>query len=131
MNRGFGKPWRDSPDSKLVVANMTKVEVFQVAVYDVIADAAVMSRRMATSAGVKLMGGWPVGPPVAIDASELEPGAQWTPIDFKPSSRARGRPALPKAAAFDPNAPRKVALEQRPSLPKALPIERGMFDPDK
>jgi hypothetical protein len=129
MDRGFGTPWRDSLDSEL--ANMTKVEVFQVAVYDVIADAAVMSRRMATSSGAKLMGGWPVGPPVAIDASELEPGAQWTPIDFNPSLRAPGRPTLPKAAPFDLNAPPKVALEQRPSLPNAPPSKRGMFDPDK
>jgi len=109
---------------------MAQVEVFQVAVYDVMTDAAVMSRRMATPAGVKLMGGWPVGPPVGIDASELEPGAQWTPIDFKPSARAPGRPTLPEAAPFDLNEPRKVALEQRPSL-KAPPFARGMFDPNE
>jgi hypothetical protein len=44
-----------------------------------------ISTRMATPKGAHMMGGEIVeGSGVDIDASLLEPGAQWTPLDFVP-----------------------------------------------
>ncbi len=66
---------------------MGTVEVYKVRVYDVTAGGFRVSRRMATEEGAKRMCGEIIEETrVEIDASCLESGEQWTPIDFTPKS---------------------------------------------
>ncbi|MEJ0092456.1 MAG: hypothetical protein WDN46_03205 [Methylocella sp.] len=52
-------------------------------------DETTMSRRMATAKGAKMMGGAVVEDTAAeIDASLLEPGAEWTAPGFSPETDA-------------------------------------------
>jgi hypothetical protein len=69
-----------------------KVTVFKVRLYDVANDAPVISRRMATLRGARLMGG-DIMPESAIniDRSELEPKQEWTSRDFTPDERLESR----------------------------------------
>lgn len=65
---------------------MGKVTVYKVQLYDAVDEEPLISTRMATPKGAHMMGGDIVeGSGVDIDASQLEPGAQWTPRDFIPS----------------------------------------------
>ena len=67
---------------------MAKVTVYKVRLYDAVDEEALISTRMATAKGAHMMGGNIVeGSGVDIDASLLEPGAQWTPRGFIPSPR--------------------------------------------
>ncbi|SDR63338.1 hypothetical protein SAMN05519103_08507 [Rhizobiales bacterium GAS113] len=64
---------------------MAKVTVYKVQLYDVMNDAPVISRRLATRKGAARMGGEIVdGSAIEIDASQLEPGEEWTPRGFDP-----------------------------------------------
>lgn len=55
------------------------VRVYKVKLYNVATDEMVISRRMATVAGARMMGGDIVdGTEVEIDESKLESGMQWT-----------------------------------------------------
>jgi hypothetical protein len=65
--------------------NSGKVTVYKVRIYDIQQDAPRVSRRMATEAGAKKMGG-EILPETAtlIEAEDLECGEQWTPRDYKP-----------------------------------------------
>ena len=68
---------------------MAKVTVYKVQLYDAVDDAPLISTRMATPRGAHMMGGDIIeGSGVDIEASQLEPGAQWTSRDFTPSPRA-------------------------------------------
>ena len=68
---------------------MAKVTVYKVRLYDAVDEDAQISTRMATPKGAHMMGGDIVeGTGVVIDASQLEPGAQWTPRDFIPNPRS-------------------------------------------
>ena len=67
---------------------MGKVTVYKVKLYDARDEAPLISTRMATLKGAHIMGGAIVeGSGIDIDGSQLEPGAQWTPHNFSPSSR--------------------------------------------
>ena len=71
---------------------MGKVTVYKVQLYDALDDAPLISTRMATLKGANMMGGVIVeGSGIDIDGSQLEPGAQWTPRNFSPSSRIEGQ----------------------------------------
>jgi hypothetical protein len=62
-----------------------KVAVYKVKVYDIYKDELIVSRRMATREGAAIMKGDVVeNTAVEIDASQLEPGEDWTPKDFIP-----------------------------------------------
>lgn len=64
---------------------MAKITVYNVEVYDATTDEFTLSRRMATRKGAAMMGGDIIEESaLAIDDSQLEPGAQWTATDFKP-----------------------------------------------
>jgi hypothetical protein len=81
---------------------VAKVEVYQVKIYDAKTDDFVQSKRIATAEGIRIMGGLAVGPAVAIDEADLEPGEPWTPVGYKlaaPSATVE-RPRLPRAAPF-------------------------------
>jgi hypothetical protein len=66
---------------------MTRLKVYKVKVYDVTTDQFVISRRLATREGAAIMRGVVLEDTgVVIDASQLEPGEQWTPKDFTPQS---------------------------------------------
>ena len=68
---------------------MAKITVYKVKLYNVATDESVISKRMATPAGAKKMGGEiVVGTAVDIDASQLEPGEEWTPRNFNPNPRS-------------------------------------------
>ena len=65
--------------------NMAKVKIYRVKVYNVMTDQPVISRRMATREGAARMKGEILEDTgIAIDESRLEPGEQWTTVDFKP-----------------------------------------------
>ena len=67
---------------------MSKVTVHKIGLYNPATDSPILSRRMATCEGAKLMRGWIIeNTAVEIDASQLEPGKQWTAIDFNPNPR--------------------------------------------
>ena len=67
---------------------MAKVTVYKVRLYDAVDADSLISNRMATPKGAHMMGGDIVeGSGVVIDASQLEPGAQWTPRGFIPNPR--------------------------------------------
>ena len=64
---------------------MKKVTVYKVKVYDIYKDEPVLSRRMATREGAAIMKGDVIeNTATEIDASQLEPGENWTPRDFIP-----------------------------------------------
>ncbi|MFZ3181351.1 MAG: hypothetical protein WA156_14345 [Methylocystis silviterrae] len=64
---------------------MSKLTVYRVELYDVMNDAMKTSRRMATREGAAIMGGRIIeDSAVEIDASQLEPGEQWTAREFNP-----------------------------------------------
>ncbi|MGB8278088.1 MAG: hypothetical protein WCF20_09210 [Methylovirgula sp.] len=64
---------------------MAKVTVYRVKLYDVANDATLISRRMATPEGAKMMGGQIIeDTAVEIDEAQLENGEQWTERDFNP-----------------------------------------------
>ena len=68
--------------------NMDPVTVYKVRLYDPQNDEPRTSRRMATIAGAKMMGGWIIdGTEIEIDRSQLEPGTEWTVRDFNPRPR--------------------------------------------
>ena len=78
---------------------MARVTVYKVRLYDEVDEEALISTRMATPKGAHMMGGNIVeGSGVDIDASQLEPGAQWTQRGFIPNlrvgSQRKGRPLL-------------------------------------
>jgi hypothetical protein len=61
------------------------LKVYAVMVYDITTDQPAISRRMATRERAARMNGEILeDTEVTIDESRLEPGEQWTPIDFKP-----------------------------------------------
>ena len=64
---------------------MGKAKVYRVQVYNIMTDQIVISRRMATREGAEIMRGKVIDDTaVEIDESQLEPGEEWTPIDFNP-----------------------------------------------
>jgi hypothetical protein len=64
---------------------MPKVTVYKVKLYNVVTDATLISRRMATREGATRMRGDIVeDTALEIDASQLEPGEEWTPRGFDP-----------------------------------------------
>jgi hypothetical protein len=64
---------------------MAGVKIYKVKLYNVVTDQYVVSRRMATREGAAKMKGEVVeNAGIDIDESRLEPGEQWTPIDFMP-----------------------------------------------
>jgi hypothetical protein len=64
---------------------VARLKVYRVKVYSVMTDQYVISRRMATREGAAIMKGEVLEDTgVEIDASQLEPGDPWTPIDFTP-----------------------------------------------
>jgi hypothetical protein len=64
---------------------MAKVKVYRVTLYNVVTDEKIISRRMATRAGAVLMRGNVIeDTETEIDASQLELGEDWTPLDFRP-----------------------------------------------
>jgi len=64
---------------------MTTITVYKVRAYDIRSDEFQVSRRMATEQGAAIMSASIVGgSQVEIDASQLEPGQQWTARDFNP-----------------------------------------------
>ena len=66
---------------------MPKIKVYRVKVYNSLTDEFVVSRRMATREGAAIMKGVVLdSTEVEIDASQLEPGENWTPKDFTPTS---------------------------------------------
>jgi hypothetical protein len=68
---------------------MAKVTVYQVRFYDFQSDGISFSRRMATVKGAARMHGDIVEDSgVEIDASQLEPGEEWTPRGFNPHQRS-------------------------------------------
>jgi hypothetical protein len=70
---------------------MTKVTIYKVQLYNVATDAPLISRRMATLKGAAIMGGVILeGTGIEIDASQLEPGEEWTPRGFTPNANASG-----------------------------------------
>ena len=67
---------------------MSKVTVFRVSKYDIATDCTIISRRMATREGAQIMGARILEDTATmIDTSQLEPGEQWTPINFNPNPR--------------------------------------------
>ena len=61
-----------------------KVTVYEVRVYDIATDKFSLSRRLATREGAAIMHGKVLeDTQVEIDDSLLEPGEQWTPVDFE------------------------------------------------
>ncbi|HEY8128401.1 MAG TPA: hypothetical protein VIF39_06770 [Hyphomicrobium sp.] len=67
---------------------MSKVTVFRVSKYDIATNSTIISRRMATREGAQIMGARILEDTATfIDASQLEPGEQWTPINFSPNPR--------------------------------------------
>ena len=93
---------------------MARVTVYKVRLYDAVTDEPLISTRMATPKGAHMMGGDIVkGSGVDIDASQLEPGAQWTPRDFMPSPGLEAKKRrISKRLWSSPDA----GPEQRPSL---------------
>jgi hypothetical protein len=72
-------------EPKQGLVNMAKVKVYRVKVFDGMTDRRVISRRMATREGAATMRGEVLeDTEIEIDESQLEPGEQWTPVDFKP-----------------------------------------------
>jgi hypothetical protein len=64
---------------------VARLKVYKVKLYNVITDQFVISRRMATREGAATMRGVVLEDTgVEIDASQLEPGEHWTPVDFIP-----------------------------------------------
>lgn len=64
---------------------MAKVTVYKVQVYNIMTDQSVLSRRMATREGAEIMKGKVIeNTAVEIDETQIEPGEEWTPIDFRP-----------------------------------------------
>ena len=64
---------------------MARVKVYKVAMYNATTDQKITSRRMATRKGAARMCGEVIeGTETEIDGSRLEPGEEWTPIDFRP-----------------------------------------------
>lgn len=65
------------------------VTVYKVRMYNIATDEFVISRRMATIKGSRIMGGDIIdGTEIEIDESQLEPGMEWTARDFNPHSAA-------------------------------------------
>jgi hypothetical protein len=63
------------------------VTVHKVQAYNIATDELQVSRRMATIAGARIVGGDIIeGTEVEIDESQLEPGRQWTARNFNPHS---------------------------------------------
>jgi hypothetical protein len=63
------------------------ITVYKVRIYNVQTDEFQISRRLATKAGAKMMGGDIVdGSDTDIDESRLEPGTQWTARGFDPNA---------------------------------------------
>jgi hypothetical protein len=72
-------------EPKQGLVNMAKVKVYRVKVFDGMTDRRVISRRMATREGAATMRSEVLeDTEVEIDETQLEPGEQWTPVDFKP-----------------------------------------------
>ena len=64
---------------------MANVKVYRVWLYNVMTDQKIISRRMATRTGAARMGGEVIeNTECEIDASQLELGEDWTPLDFRP-----------------------------------------------
>ncbi len=64
---------------------MAKVTVHKVQLYDVSTDSTLVSRRMATPEGAKMMGGQIInGTAIEIDEAQLEFGFPWTARGFNP-----------------------------------------------
>ena len=69
----------------ITTGGLTMVRVYPVDIFDFMMGKILRSRRMATRQGAIIMRGTIVeAGAVEIDESQLEPGEQWTPIDFKP-----------------------------------------------
>lgn len=66
-----------------------KITVYRVKLYNGMTDETILSRRMATAKGAEMMGGAIIeNTAVEIDASLLEPGAEWTAPGFNPKADA-------------------------------------------
>jgi hypothetical protein len=64
---------------------MDKVTVYKVKVYDIYKDELALSRRRAIREGAAIMKGDVIANRATeIDASQLDPGENWTPRDFAP-----------------------------------------------
>jgi hypothetical protein len=64
---------------------MPKVTVYKVRKYDILAGETRIEPCVATREGAVIMGGEIVeSSAVEIDESQLMPGEQWTPLNFKP-----------------------------------------------
>jgi hypothetical protein len=64
--------------------NVAKVKIYRVKGYNINTDKFVLSRHMATRERAASMKGEILeDTEVTIDKSRLEPGEEWTPIDFK------------------------------------------------
>jgi hypothetical protein len=62
-----------------------RIKVYKIRVYNITTDEPCVSRRMATEAGAKEMRGVIIpGTEVLISSDQLEPGEEWTALDFKP-----------------------------------------------
>jgi hypothetical protein len=75
-------------------ANVAKVTVYNVKIHDLATDKFVISRRMATYEGAKIMHGEIVEESATeIDEADLEKGEPWTPRDFIPQALQDNSPA--------------------------------------
>jgi hypothetical protein len=62
-----------------------KVTVYKVKIYNYLTDEFVIFRRMATRSGAAAMRGVVLEETgIDVDSSQLEPGEDWTPKDYKP-----------------------------------------------
>ncbi|MDD1523651.1 hypothetical protein DAA51_39080 [Bradyrhizobium sp. WBAH10] len=74
-------------DQEEIEIEMARTTVYKVKLYNIATDEVVISRRMATYDGAAKMGGWPVkGTGHVIELADLEPGEEWTPRDFDPTT---------------------------------------------
>lgn len=72
----------------MMEATLPKVVVYRVGTYDITTDEFRLSRRLMTAEGAELAKVTIISDTaVEIDASDLEPGEQWTARDFSPSAR--------------------------------------------
>jgi hypothetical protein len=75
-------------------ANVAKVTVYNVKIRDLATDKFVISRRMATHEGAKIMHGEVIEDSATeIDEADLEGGEPWTPRDFIPQALRDNSPA--------------------------------------
>lgn len=74
-------------DQEQMEIEMARTTVYKVKLYNIATDEVVISRRMATYEGAAKMGGWTVeGTGHVVDLADLEPGEEWTPRDFDPTT---------------------------------------------